>query len=106
MPPAERSEPRSEERRHSSRQRYQAFLRDYALRRLDDETDGAKDGKGPARDAAKDAPKDAPTPKPGARRSLREYVRWLRPHRVTIGVVLLLALVRAGLEMVEPLFMR
>jgi ATP-binding cassette, subfamily B, bacterial len=88
---------RSEERRHSSRQRYQAFLRDYRLRRLDEEEE-KKD--------AKDAPKDAARPKRVARRSLREYVRWLRPHRVTIGVVLLLALVRAGLEMVEPLFMR
>ena len=95
MSPVERSDPHSQDRRHSSRQRYQAFLRDYRLRRLDDEEEGKQD-----------ASKDASRPKPGARRSLREYVRWLRPHRVTIGVVLLLALVRAGLEMVEPLFMR
>jgi ATP-binding cassette subfamily B protein/subfamily B ATP-binding cassette protein MsbA len=37
---------------------------------------------------------------------MREYLRWLRPHRRALGAVFLLALVMAGLEMIEPLFMR
>ena len=40
------------------------------------------------------------------RRYLREYFSWLRPHRSTIAVVFLLAVIRAGFEMIEPLFMR
>src|SRR5262249_21852077 len=43
----------------------------------------------------------------GKRREyLREYLRWLWPHRYSVGVVFLGALLMAGLEMVEPLFMR
>ena len=37
---------------------------------------------------------------------MREYLKWLAPHKVTVAVVMLLALVIAGLEMIEPLFMR
>ena len=37
---------------------------------------------------------------------MRDYLRWLWPHRYAVAVVFLLALVRAGLEMIEPLFMR
>ncbi len=37
---------------------------------------------------------------------LRDYARWLWPHRRAIGGVFLLALVAAGLQMAEPLFMR
>ncbi len=37
---------------------------------------------------------------------VRAYLRWLRPHRFAIGAVFTLALMRAGLEMIEPLFMR
>ena len=37
---------------------------------------------------------------------MREYLKWLAPHKVTVAVVMLLALVLAGLEMIEPLFMR
>jgi ATP-binding cassette subfamily B protein len=40
------------------------------------------------------------------RQYLREYLRWLRPHGYAVGVVLFLALAVAGVEMVEPLFMR
>jgi ATP-binding cassette subfamily B protein/subfamily B ATP-binding cassette protein MsbA len=43
----------------------------------------------------------------GKRREyLREYVRWLWPHRYRIGAVFAFALVAAGIQMVEPLFMR
>src|SRR5205814_10559145 len=37
---------------------------------------------------------------------VRDYLRWLRPHWYELGVVFVLALAVAGLQMVEPLFMR
>ena len=79
-------------RPRSSRQRYQAFVQDYRQCRLDDA--GA-----PATECAK--------PRVGKRREyLLEYVRWLRPHGVAVAGLFLLALLVAGLQMVEPLFMR
>src|SRR6478609_3740509 len=84
----------------TSRQRYRAFIRDYKARRLDEMADAA------------DAPKTVgdPSPKPkvraGRRAYVRAYLRWLRPHRRSLTTVLLLALVVAGMEMVDPLFMR
>jgi ATP-binding cassette subfamily B protein/subfamily B ATP-binding cassette protein MsbA len=43
----------------------------------------------------------------GKRREyLRDYVRWLWPHRYAVVGFFLLALSTAGLEMIEPLFMR
>jgi ATP-binding cassette subfamily B protein/subfamily B ATP-binding cassette protein MsbA len=97
-------------RPRSSRQRYAAFVEDYKHRRLDDPADAGTNGQKPA-DAAK-ADGDTPTPGPqrqrrGKRREyLREYLRWLWPYRYAVGAVFLLALVVAGLEMIEPLFMR
>ncbi len=40
------------------------------------------------------------------REYLREYLRWLRPHRNMIAAIFLLALLVAGVEMIEPLFLR
>ena len=79
----------------SSRKRYQEFVEDYKHRRLDQVSE-AEDG----------AP--APTaPHAGSRRAyLRDYIRWLRPHRYALGGVFVLALVVAGLQMIEPLFIR
>src|SRR5690349_6860635 len=78
----------------SSRQRYRAFVRDYKARRLDEAADR------PKTDETADA-------KPRTRRQyVRAYLRWLRPHRRSLVGVLLLALVVAGMEMVDPLFMR
>jgi len=37
---------------------------------------------------------------------VREYLRWLWPHRYAVGAVFMLALLGAGLQMIEPLFMR
>lgn len=37
---------------------------------------------------------------------MREYVRWLRPNAGAVAVLFLLALVAAGLQMAEPLFLR
>ena len=49
----------------------------------------------------------APKVLEGKRREyIREYLRWLWPHRFQLATVFLLALVVAGMEMIEPLFMR
>jgi ATP-binding cassette subfamily B protein len=99
-----------QDHRRSSRQRYLAFVQDYKRRRLDDTTDADKDQKQIGEPAGTDDGAVASAPEGrdrGKRRErLREYLRWLRPHRYSVGVVLLLALVAAGLEMIEPLFMR
>jgi len=93
-------------RPHSSRQRYRGFVQDYRARRLDAELDKAQHQK-----AADDAPtpaEETPPPVAGAKRRayLREYLRWLRPHRYAFAGVFGLALIVAGMEMIEPLFMR
>jgi ATP-binding cassette, subfamily B, bacterial len=84
-------------RPRSSRQRYRGFVEDYKARRLDDAADG--DGNG--------APPEQPKKPSGKRREyLRDYLRWLWPHRYATAAVFLLALLAAGLQMIEPLFMR
>src|SRR5206468_9518882 len=45
-------------------------------------------------------------PKGKRRQYLRDYLHWLGPLRGALALVFVLALVRAGFEMVEPLFMR
>jgi len=84
--------------RPSSRKRYAGFVQDYRQRKLDD---AAERGKPAAPPAAANRPG-----KQQRRQYLRDYMRWLWPHRVAIGFFFLLALVAAGLEMVEPLFLR
>jgi ATP-binding cassette subfamily B protein/subfamily B ATP-binding cassette protein MsbA len=80
-------------RTRSSRERYRGFVQDYKQRRLDTP---------PAEGTA--APQGQ---RRGKRREfLREYLRWLWPHRYAVGALFLLALLVAGLEMIEPLFMR
>ena len=87
----------------SSRHRFRGFLQDYKLRQLDDD----------------DTPADKPKPKEekrslakrwlgkGQKRDyLRSYLRWLRPHRYAVAAVFFFALIAAGLQMIEPLFMR
>jgi ATP-binding cassette subfamily B protein len=93
----------------SSRERYRRFVRDYKARRLDDLTDpntGQKRLDEPAADG-----REVTASKPGLlggnrRQYLREYLRWLWPHRYGVGVLFLLALIGTGLQMIEPLFMR
>lgn len=75
----------------SSRKRYQEFVQDYKARRLD----AADDDGGPSK-----------SPATARRAYLREYLRWLKPHRYQLGAVFVIALVVAGLQMIEPLFMR
>jgi len=93
------------EHRQSSRRRYRRFVTDYKQRRLDAVLEAAE-GRGPKPDAE---PGAEPTPgqKKAARpKYLRHYVRWLWPHRWSVGVLFALALVTAGLEMIEPMFMQ
>jgi ATP-binding cassette subfamily B protein/subfamily B ATP-binding cassette protein MsbA len=82
----------------SSRRRYSRFVDDYRERRLDET--GASAGVSPGSQPS------SPTAGPKRREYLREYLKWLAPHRKTVVAVLLLALVIAALEMIEPLFMR
>jgi ATP-binding cassette subfamily B protein len=90
----------------SSRQRYRTFVEDYKLRRLDDGegSSGPKDVQ-----PADQSPEVSRSPEEKRRKRrayVREYLGWLRPHRVAVGLVATLALMVAGLQMIEPLFMR
>jgi ATP-binding cassette subfamily B protein len=91
LPETRTSHPRS------SRQRYRHFVREYRSGRVD------SSGRTPEQRAAEGADRSADTPR---RKYVRDYLRWLRPHRFGIGAVLALAFVSAGLQMIEPLFMR
>jgi ATP-binding cassette subfamily B protein/subfamily B ATP-binding cassette protein MsbA len=93
----------------SSRRRYKAFVRDYKHSQLDEEDE--KPPVDPAQNQSQDPKPDktpAPAPDKKARRwkYLREYGHWLWPHRFELAGLFALALVVAGLELVEPLFMR
>src|SRR5580704_2738597 len=85
----------------SSRRRYALFVRDYKRRQLDDDDNSP--------DKTAETPnkkKDGADKKARRRKYVREYGHWLWPHRYQVGGVFALALVVAGLELVEPLFMR
>ena len=81
--------------RGSSRARFQRFLADYRARALDAKTEAAER-------AASGAPRGPST----RRQYLRVYAGWLKPHAFAVSVLFAFALVVAGLQMVEPLFMR
>ena len=94
----------------SSRQRYKHFIRDYRDRRLDARTDEAS-GKRLIAEGVKAETGQPEEKKPamlgGKRREyLREYLRWLWPHRYGVAILFVLALIGTGLQMIEPLFMR
>jgi ATP-binding cassette subfamily B protein/subfamily B ATP-binding cassette protein MsbA len=81
-------------RKRSSRERYRDFVSDYKRGRLDEAE--SKD------DAAAEA-----LQRRGKRREyLRDYLRWLRPHRYAIAGVFIFAVLAAGITMLEPLFVR
>ena len=82
-------------RRHPSRERYRTFVEDYKHGRLQD----------PA-DLSPDAQPSKPLVSGRRREYLRDYLRWLWPHRYAVAGFFVLALLMAGLEMIEPLFMR
>jgi ATP-binding cassette subfamily B protein/subfamily B ATP-binding cassette protein MsbA len=84
----------------SSRKRYQHFVTDYKAGRLDAAIE-AEAGQEPAESSPR-----AFLRRGKQREYLREYLVWLKPHRVAIAVVFGFALLAAGVELVEPLFMR
>jgi ATP-binding cassette subfamily B protein len=91
----------SKDHPRSSRRRYARFVDDYKESRLDAAADAAASLQQP----------DAENAKPGERsgtrrRYVRDYVRSLWPYRYAASAVFLFALIAAGLEMIEPLFMR
>lgn len=91
----------------TSRQRYLDFVEHYKQRRLDDVNDNI--GKPESESVVDDgeaAVKPAHPRRKSRRKYLRKYLRSLWPHRYAVGVVFLLALIVAGMEMIEPLFMR
>ena len=99
----------------SSRQRYRDFVEDYKAHRLDDQdTERVPALQGDSGGGGADEPEERGSGPAlgrwlsrGKRRDyLHDYLRWLRPHRNEIVVVFLFALLGAGLEMIEPLFMR
>ena len=94
----------------SSRQRYRGFVEDYRQQRLDDEADGVvKKRDDAAASGGNGASPERPSgvfPRGKRREYLRVYLRWLWPHRFAVAGVFLFALVSAGLQMIEPLFMR
>ncbi len=93
----------SKDHPRSSRRRYSRFVDDYKRRRLDEAADAValnSDRKPPADD-------DTSVEQRGKRRQyVREYVHWLWPYRYSVTAVFVFALMAAGLEMIEPLFMR
>jgi ATP-binding cassette subfamily B protein/subfamily B ATP-binding cassette protein MsbA len=99
-----------QEHPRSSRDRYRRFVQDYKHQRLDDSDENGENQK-PRDDLAcanqgAALPDDRRERRTRRRQYLREYLRWLWPHRYAVGALFVLALLAAGLEMIEPLFMR
>jgi hypothetical protein len=106
-------------RPRSSRQRYRTFVEDYRRWRIKDLLKSDEDEKQLPQSATSKAPEGQAAPEgaeapagPGQQASafalflggkrreyLREYVRWLRPHRGAVALVFALALVTAALQM-------
>jgi ATP-binding cassette subfamily B protein len=81
-----------------SRSEYREFREQFRQRRLDDEHDAP---------LLPEPVSERPRLIGGRRREyMRDYIGWLRPHSSAIVVLFFLALVAAGLTMIEPLFMR
>ena len=94
----------------SSRRKYKEFVGKYRSRTLDESEDARLTQVSKAnrdeQNAADAGPAPEEKPKGKRREYLREYLRWLWPHWFAVFIVFLLALTAAGLQMVEPLFMR
>jgi ATP-binding cassette subfamily B protein/subfamily B ATP-binding cassette protein MsbA len=89
----------------SSRHRYNDFVEDYKHRRLDAVREAREQSSAQSSEPSSRAGNES-TPTVRRREYMRDYLRWLRPYRFAVGAVFVLALVAAGLEMIEPLFMR
>ena len=83
--------------RRSSRRRFEEFVREYRAGALAQDDPALPDGDG--------APRQ-PQPSRSRREYLRDYLRWLAPHRGAIVGFAALAVAAAALDMLEPLFMR
>lgn len=107
------SEPPPPSPARSSRARYREFVRQYAAGTLGEQLGNKRD------DERTGATADVAEPIAGNRSTwrarllegkrgdyLRDYLRWLAPHRKRLMAVCVLALLSAGAQSVEPLFMR
>ena len=90
----------------SSRDRYRGFVKSYHAGKLDEDIEKAGRKPEETPKAPADEQEAARTKQVRRRQHLREYVRWLKPHRLSIGMMFFFAVVAAGFQMVEPLFMR
>ena len=113
----------------SSRQRYRRFVADYRHRRLDEALDAEKaprnhgttpqkhgntprkhgnteNGEQEAVGGDEVVTPEQSVAKAKRREYVRDYARWLWPHRYRVAALAFLALIGAGLQMIEPLFMR
>src|SRR5262245_50110426 len=98
----------------SSRQRYREFVHDYNQRRLDEAAEAgngnndkkAQDPANAAKANGEPAALETQQRRGKRREYLRHYLRWLWPQRYAIAALFFFALLVAGLEMIEPLFMR
>jgi len=99
--PLEKTEPRAQKmsrsrHRLSSRQQYRKFVRDFRSKsHLKDPAPGVGSLESGTRAQIS-----------GNRDYLRDYLRWLRPHRYGIAAGFIFALFATALEMINPLFMR
>ena len=98
--------PNARDRASASRQRYLQFVEDYRRHRLDELNEDQR--RLTVMDAGRRKPEEGSRKGTagGRRQYLREYLRWLWPHRAAVGGFILLALAVAGLQMIEPLFLR
>jgi ATP-binding cassette subfamily B protein/subfamily B ATP-binding cassette protein MsbA len=101
----------SPQRPRSSHQRYKVFVEDYKHQRLDEALEAEERNKPSLAGPQDQAP--APEKRKGLglrrgkrRQYIREYLGWLRPYRYAVAGLFVLAMIRAGMEMIEPLFMR
>ncbi|HTH49870.1 MAG TPA: ABC transporter ATP-binding protein, partial [Candidatus Limnocylindria bacterium] len=90
----------------SSRDRYRGFVKSYHAGKLDEDIEKAGRKPEESPQAPADEQESARTKRLKRRQHLREYVRWLKPHRGSIALMFFFAVVAAGFQMVEPLFMR
>jgi ATP-binding cassette subfamily B protein/subfamily B ATP-binding cassette protein MsbA len=92
----------------SSRQRYRRFIQEYRAGRVEDPKETGEEDSRPeeARQKAEPAENNRGLLRGRRREYLREYLRWLGPHRYAVAGLFALALLVAGFQMVEPLFMR
>ena len=97
------------EHARSSRRRYRGFVGDYKTGQLDAATEARDElaRKKEATEGTEDTEKSGKGLLRGKRKQyLREYLKWLWPHRYAVAGLFTLALLGAAMEMVEPLFMR